>query len=211
MARKKGPSKEDIKRAVARATRGRKAKTTSRACKAKTSAIIEDDDEMEELPGGVVMPRPKSRRGRPAYKYNPQYAVVAEAMLRKGGTTAELAEVFDISIRTVYKWRCTYPDFDAAFSSIGHEFDSRIERTLAERCLGYTYDAVKIFNFQGKPLIVPYQEHVPPDIGAIKLWLSSKQPEKWKTKDDEANSSAAEAFVELWKRLGNKQNVTLDE
>src|SRR6266700_1385134 len=46
--------------------------------------------------------------------------------------------------------------------------------------------AVKLF--QGKPqagpVIVPYQEHLPPDVGAAKLWLSRRQPERWKERQE---------------------------
>ena len=40
-----------------------------------------------------------------------------------------------------------------------------MERSLYERGVGYSYDAVKIFMPAGakKPVIVPYVEHVPPD------------------------------------------------
>jgi hypothetical protein len=42
--------------------------------------------------------------------------------------------------------------------------------------------AVKIFQGtpEGGPVIVPHQEHLPPDVGAAKLWLSRRQPERWR-------------------------------
>ena len=30
------------------------------------------------------------------------------------------------------------------------------------------------------PVIVPHQEHLPPDVGAAKLWLSRRQPDLWR-------------------------------
>jgi hypothetical protein len=43
-----------------------------------------------------------------------------------------------------------------------------MERSLYQRGLGYSYDAVKIFMPAGskKPVYAPYVEHVPPDTTA---------------------------------------------
>lgn len=163
-----------------------------------------EEFELEEMPGGVTLPRKKSRAGRPIYKWNPQYVDVAKALLRKGATTFELAEAFGISSRTILKWRAMYPEFDAAFDGLGPEFDSRIERTLAERAMGYTYEAVKIFNHKGIPVVVPYVEHVPPDVGAIKHWLAVRQPQKWRVKE-EIELTGNEAFAEIFRKMGEKK------
>lgn len=159
----------------------------------------EEIEELEEMPGGVTLARKKSKAGRPIYKWNPQYVQIAQAMLRKGATSFELAEAFGISVRTILKWRAMYPEFDAAFDSLGPEFDSRVERTLAERALGYSYDAVKIFNHKGMPVVVPYVEHVPPDVGAIKHWLAVRRPE-WRVKEEVA-LTGDEAFREILQRM----------
>lgn len=164
--------------------------------------LEETTDELEELPGGVTIKR-KSNRGRPIYKWNPQYVEVAKALIRKGATNFEIAEAFGISSRTILKWRAMHPEFDAVFAELGPEFDSRIERTLAERALGYSYEAVKIFNHKGFPVIIPYIEHVPPDVGAIKHWLALRQPEKWRLKE-EVEISGDEAFRGLWQKLAAK-------
>ena len=31
---------------------------------------------------------------------------------------------------------------------------------------------------------MPHQEHLPPDVGAAKLWLSRRQPEKWRERQE---------------------------
>src|SRR6266849_3725488 len=35
---------------------------------------------------------------------------------------------------------------------------------------------------EGGPVIVPHQEHLPPDVGAAKLWLSRRRPDLWREK-----------------------------
>lgn len=194
----KKPTKEDMKAAIK--------KGAAKVKYADSPPVGEDGEELEEMPGGIVLPRPKSKRGRPVYKYNPQYAHIAKTAISKGATVAEIADMFGVANKTIYQWQQTYPDFADAFKELGNIFDQRIERTLAERALGYTYDAVKIFNNKGQAVIVPYQEHVPPDIGAIKMWLSARQPDRWRVKDDEGTTDAAEAFIQMWKHLGGKKD-----
>jgi hypothetical protein len=55
-----------------------------------------------------------------------------------------------------------------------------MERSLYERGVGYTFDAVKIFNAGGKPLVVPYQQHIPPDVSAAKHWLNNRRHDRWR-------------------------------
>ena len=199
--RKKPMTKEEIKEAADRAE-GKKTKGRKKADPLNPPSA-EDLEELEEMPGGVFLPRPKSKRGRPIYKYNPQYATIAAAFLAKGGTTYDLAKMFDISERTVYKWRAMYPEFDKAFEDLGQHFDQRIERRLAERAMGYTYLAQKPVAYKGVVTIAEYEEHIPPDINAIKTWLAARQPEKWRVKD-EVELSTSDAFFEMWKNLADK-------
>src|SRR4051812_47469279 len=44
--------------------------------------------------------------------------------------------------------------------------------------------AVKIFMPPGatEPVYAPYVEHLPPDVGAAKLWLLNRQPNRWREK-----------------------------
>jgi hypothetical protein len=55
---------------------------------------------------------------------------------------------------------------------------ARVERSLYERAVGYNYEAVKIFMpaNREKPVIVPYIEHVPPDVTAGIFWMKNRDP-----------------------------------
>ena len=57
-----------------------------------------------------------------------------------------------------------------------------MERSLYQRGLGYSYDAVKIFMPAGakKPIYAPYVEHVPPDTTAAIFWLENRDPAHWR-------------------------------
>lgn len=121
----------------------------------------------------------QDKGGRPT-DYDPKFSDVAAQMCARGSTIAELAEKFGVARSTVYLWMATHQEFSDAISAAREVADKRVEFSLYERAVGYTYDAVKILQNAGVPLVVPYREHVPPDVGAQKHWLSNRQPEKWR-------------------------------
>jgi hypothetical protein len=199
MPPRKKPTREDIKSAADRAE-----KKTGRKKKATPLDPPVEDEELEEVPGGVFMRRPRNARGGRPTKYRPEFARIAKAMVDRGATISELAELFGVANGTIHLWQQTHTAFHEAFLELGSAYDHRVERSLADRAAGYTYDAVKIFQNKGQPVVVPYREHVPPDIGAIKMWLVNRKPDKWKERE-EVKVSGGEAFLELWKRMGAKK------
>jgi hypothetical protein len=60
--------------------------------------------------------------------------------------------------------------------------DARVERSLYQKAVGYSYDSVKIFMPAGAkaPIYAPYVEHIPPsDVAAI-FWLKNRDPANWR-------------------------------
>jgi hypothetical protein len=59
---------------------------------------------------------------------------------------------------------------------------SRVERSLYQRAVGYSYEAVRIFMPAGhnKPVYAPCIEHVPPDTTAGIFWSKNRMPERWR-------------------------------
>ena len=59
---------------------------------------------------------------------------------------------------------------------------TRVRRSLYARAVGYNYEAVKIFMpaNREKPVIVPYIEHVPPDVTAGIFWMKNRDPQNWR-------------------------------
>lgn len=116
--------------------------------------------------------------GRPP-KFKPEYVEIARAMCENGATDYEIAEEFGVKTSTIWRWTAKYPDFCSALQTKSG-YDNRVERKLAERAMGYTYHTEKVFQFQGQPVKVQTVEHVPPDPGAAKLWLSNRRPKEWR-------------------------------
>lgn len=117
--------------------------------------------------------------GRPT-GYQPEYVDIAIQMCARGATMADLAERFKVARSTIYQWLAAHQEFSDAVR-VGKEVaDERVGFSVYERAVGYTYDSVKIMQYEGSPVRVPYKEHVPPDVAAAKFWLTNRQPEKWR-------------------------------
>jgi hypothetical protein len=121
--------------------------------------------------------------GRPT-KYKEGYAEVARAMCRLGATDAELAAEFGVDTSTIWRWQSRHESFCNALKLQKGDFDERIVRSLAQRAAGYSYVATKVYLHEGRPVVVEYEEHVPPDPGAAKLWLTNRRPEEWRDKQE---------------------------
>lgn len=122
--------------------------------------------------------RVPSRAGRPS-PYKPEYCQEGAEAAINGETDEEIADRFDIDVRTLYRWKAKRPEFRQSLAWGKSHCDERVERSLYARAVGYTYDAVKIMQNEGKPIVVAYKEHVAPDVGAAKMWLTNRKRKEW--------------------------------
>jgi len=132
----------------------------------------------------VTKPKPKhlhKKRGRPTV-YSPKLCDDAKRLLKLGATDMEVADFFGVEVMTLYRWKNTYPDFCYAMSRSKDDADESVVVSLYRRATGYTHRATKIFMPAGatKPVYAPYQEHVPPDVGAAFKWLANRRPNEWR-------------------------------
>ena len=135
------------------------------------------------------MPAPKGNKfavgnkgGGRHSQFNLKFIRRAELAGRAGFTDKELAELFDVSLSTIEKFKRQREEFRNALKGGKVEADKCVERSLYERANGYSYDAVKIFMPAGakKPVYAPYREHVPPDTTAAIFWLKNRDPAHWR-------------------------------
>lgn len=117
-------------------------------------------------------------------KYKPEFAPQAEKLCRLGATDIEIADFFGVERTTIWRWSQEFDEFCNALKAGKDAADERVERSLYAKAIGYTHDAVKIFNADGKPLVVPYREHVAPDTTACIFWLKNRQQKRWRDKID---------------------------
>lgn len=128
--------------------------------------------------------------GRPSL-YQPEYAQKARELCERGATTADLAEFFQVSTQTIRNWSHEHVDFFEALKIGKAAADERVEASLYHKAIGYSFDAVKIFQHQGQVVEAPYREHVPPDTTAAIFWLKNRKPQEWRDRHEHTGADGA--------------------
>jgi len=108
--------------------------------------------------------------------YKPRFIKIAADACSRGCTDAQVADLLDVSIRTLRNWRTRFPLFGAAFKNGKKEAHNVIERSLFHRAAGYDYEEEKFI--QGHRVVV--RQHMPPDTAAAIFYLKNRRPEKWR-------------------------------
>lgn len=125
----------------------------------------------------------------------PEYAEQVAKLCQLGATDVEIADFFEVSPRTIYRWKLRYEDFCQSIKS-GKEFaDERVERGLFQRATGYGYVEQQAFKVKtikydnGKKVleteeikIVEVEKQAPPDTPAGIFWLKNRRSDHWRDK-----------------------------
>lgn len=119
--------------------------------------------------------------GRPSL-YKPDFDRQAAKLAELGATDQEIADFFEIDVRTVYRWKHDHEGFCQALKAGKDIADDRVERSLYQRAIGYEQDEVKIFMPGGAeaPVYAPYRAKVAPDVTAAIFWLKNRRSERWR-------------------------------
>lgn len=130
-------------------------------------------------------------RGRPT-DYKPAYAEGASKLARLGATDAEIADFYDVDVRTIYRWKIAHEEFCQALKAGKNEADARVERALYHRAIGYEQENVKIFMpaSASEPVYAPYVEKITPDVTAAIFWLKNRKPQEWRDKQELDHTSS---------------------
>lgn len=116
--------------------------------------------------------------------YKPEYAEQAAKLCLLGATDRELAEFFEVTILTIYRWQSAHKEFFKALERGKAAADARVERSLFSRATGYTFESEKIVTVDNTVQRVPTLEHIPPDVTACIFWLKNRKPKDWRDKTE---------------------------
>lgn len=142
-------------------------------------------------------------------KYKPEYVSQAAVACKLGATDVDLADLFDVSIRTIHYWKINFEEFANALK-VGKEYaDERVKNALYHRAIGYSHEeddirTVSLGNDQGSEIVItPTIKHYPPDTTAGIFWLKNRRPDEWRANPEEkgATDSLSDAVNKLIDRL----------
>ena len=128
---------------------------------------------------GKKQPKSEKRMGK-SPDYQESYAIQAEKLTVLGATDVDLADFFEVSINTIKRWKTRHEAFGASLKVGKGASDDRVEHSLYQRAVGYTFDSelVKVVNHE--VVRIPRREHVPPDTTAQIFWLKNRRPDLWR-------------------------------
>lgn len=123
-------------------------------------------------------------------KFKPEYIEQASKLCKIGATDMEIADFFDIEVRTLYRWKNENEAFCHALKSGKEQADDRVERSLFSRAIGYEHDDIDIRVIEGAVVQTPIRKHYPPDTTAGIFWLKNRRSAEWRDKVQQEHTGA---------------------
>lgn len=112
--------------------------------------------------------------GRPS-DYRAEYADQARKLCKLGAIDEELADFFEVSTRTIHRWKSKHPKFGKAIKVGKVRADERVKMALYRRAVGFFTKETRVMQFQGVPVYAEVDIEVYPDVRACQLWLVNRQ------------------------------------
>lgn len=91
-----------------------------------------------------------------------------------------MADACAVETRTFFRWMNAYPELNEAVTAGKDAFDTRVERALAERAVGYSVDVEELKVINDEPVIVTVRKYYPPDVTACIYWTKNRLPDRWR-------------------------------
>lgn len=125
-----------------------------------------------------------------------------------GATNDELAEFFQVDPSTIDRWIARHEEFRRALKVGKAVPDSRVERSLYNRAVGYSHTDTKIFlSKDGEIITHEYIKHIPPNVPACIFWLKNRIPKKWRDAHKFDVEYDSKNIVEVMKKVAEKLPV----
>ena len=141
----------------------------------------------------------KAPGGRPEL-YKRRNATQAGRLCKLGATDVNLAEFFDVSLRTITTWKGKHPTFLRALTKARFGFDNQVERSLAQRAMGFSAPEVDIRVINGEIVKTEIVKHYPPDTAACIFWLKNRRSNEWR--DNQTHTlEAGKSIVDIYARM----------
>jgi hypothetical protein len=116
--------------------------------------------------------------GRPTL-HRPEYNEQARNHCLLGATNPQLAEVFDVSPRTIDSWIASIPEFGKAVREGRAVANAQVARSLYERAIGFRHTVARTLLHRGEERTITNTVQYPPDTQACIFWLRNRCRENW--------------------------------
>ena len=143
----------------------------------------------------------EKQTGRPS-SFRPEFITQAEKLCALGATDQEIADFFEVSTRTVYRWKLDNDEFCQALKAGKSNADERVERSLYQKATGYHYVEqqaikVKLEQYRDGVEVVEVERYAQPDTTAAIFWLKNRRSDLWRDKHDHTHSGPDGAPIQF--------------
>ncbi len=122
----------------------------------------------------------KRGRGRPT-EYRREFVEQVRRLCSVlGATEFEIAQFLGVTEVTLWRWKHEHPEFCKALRVGKRAANKRVEERLYARSVGYSHEDVDIRVIDGAVVQTPIIKHYPPSEGAAKLFLTNRDPRRWR-------------------------------
>jgi hypothetical protein len=111
--------------------------------------------------------------------HRPEYNEQARNHCLLGATNPQLAEVFDVSPRTIDSWIAGIPEFGKAVREGRAVANAQVARSLYERAIGFRHTVARTVLHRGEERTITNTVQYPPDTQACIFWLRNRCRENW--------------------------------
>jgi hypothetical protein len=156
----------------------------------------------------VTRVRPKStivspNVGGAPTKYDPEtFPQTARFLAQRGAILSEIADCFNVTTRTLSNWLNQHPKLRDAVDAGNEVFNTRVERALAERAIGFYADVEEVFVIDKKLEKKIVRKYYPPDVRACIFFLKNRQSDRWRdVQRHEVNPTSLRSSEEIRRAL----------
>ena len=107
--------------------------------------------------------------------YRAEYADQARKLCKLGAIDDDLADFFEVSTRTIHRWKLRHKEFNKAVQVGKGRADQRVKMALYRRAVGCFITETKVMHYQGEPVYAEVETEILPDVRACQLWLVNRQ------------------------------------
>ena len=121
----------------------------------------------------------KKKAGRPSGLTDARIKQAAK-LCKLGATDEEVADFFEVSRTTIWRWKEADERFCNALKVGKDPVDDRVERSLFARATGYEADETDIRVVNGEVVQTIVRKRYPPDPTSCIFWLKNRRPDRWR-------------------------------
>jgi hypothetical protein len=104
-----------------------------------------------------------------------------DQLAQRGAILSEIADCFNVTTRTLSNWLNQHPKLRDAVDAGNEVFNTRVERALAERAIGFYADVEEVrFDADGNEHRYNVRKYYPPNVTAGIYWTKNHLPNKYR-------------------------------